>query len=539
MTCSSFSESRAWFPCLPSPRYSTSHLRFMRWLFFGCLTSWLATIGPISHGQDVPSDLEDLDSHLAILNALENATVAAIEKAEKSVVAIGRVRRDRNPGNRALESLKFEQPFPFQDPTQDPDFVPSFFGSGVIISNDGFIVTCAHVLDDPRRNDYYVWLDKRSYPARVVGKPAKVYAADPFSDLAVLQIDAQGLSPIRFGDTSQLKKGRFVIALGNPDAIARDGQASASWGIISNLGRISPEETPPNQAPHKETVHQYGTLIQTDAKLNLGTSGGALINLRGEMIGLTTALAAQSGYEHSAGFAIAADELFLRVVQALKRGKLPEYGFLGIQPEELSFADRRRGLHGARVSVVLPGLPGDKAGLRPDDVIVQVGGTPIQNQNDLFRELSFIAAGADVDLLVHRPRTGFRVPSVLRLSTQLSKKYVATTRPSFAINAPATWRGLTVEYATAVPSEQTRAGRLGSRHNSPKIAVLSVEPGTPAWQAGLRPGDGIQSVNGISVESPEAFWEVVRNLSGEVTLTTFQTAGRPQERTIPETKDES
>ncbi len=97
----------------------------------------------------------------------------------------------------------------------------------------------------------------------------------------------------------------------------------------------------------KESLHQFGTLIHTDAKLNLGTSGGALINLRGEMVGLTTSLAAISGFEQAAGYAIAVDDMFLRVLESLKAGKLPEFGFLGIQPEDLRSIDIERGFHGA------------------------------------------------------------------------------------------------------------------------------------------------------------------------------------------------
>ncbi len=110
------------------------------------------------------------------------------------MVAIARVRRDKVPAARVME-LRIPDSGGFDALPDNPDFVPSNFGSGVVISADGFIVTCAHVLDDPRQNEYYVWLDKRVYPARVVSKAAQVYAADPFTDLAVLKIDAEGLTP--------------------------------------------------------------------------------------------------------------------------------------------------------------------------------------------------------------------------------------------------------------------------------------------------------------------------------------------------------
>ena len=158
------------------------------------------------------------------------------------------------------------------------------------------------------------------------------------------------------------------------------------------------------------------------------------------MIGLTTALAAQSGQENSAGFAIAVDQLFQRMLKSLKDGRLPEYGFLGIQPEDLREADLDRGLRGARVSVVLPGLPGDQAGLRTDDIIIRVGDKPIATTNDLFRELSSVGAGDELRMLVQRFRFGSQRPELQRLTAIASKKPVSNPRPAFARNAPQPWR---------------------------------------------------------------------------------------------------
>ncbi len=489
----------------------------------GGLLSLLLAISTSTNAQEPESS-----EGLAVLAALEQVTTTAIAKAERSVVAIARVRRDQVPPARAAE-LRVPDQFNFSETPDNPDFVPSQFGSGVVISDDGFIVTCAHVLDDPRRNDYFVWLDKRVYAARVISKPAQVYAADPFTDLAVLKIEAENLTPMGYGDTRSIKKGQFVIALGNPYAIARDGQASASWGMIANLNRVAPAETPEKSSVAlKESLHQFGTLIHTDAKLNFGTSGGALINLRGEMIGLTTSLAAVSGYEQAAGFAIAVDEMFLRVVESLKAGKLPEFGFLGIQPEDLRGIDLERGLRGARVSVVVPGLPGDEAGLRADDIISQINSQPIRNRNDLFRELSQLPAGAEVSLLVERPRLGQRGSELLTLKTSLSKKYISTSRPGYALHGPKKWRGMLVEYATAIPSELARGGILNGRRSAPKLAILAVDPDTPAWDAGARPGQGILAIDGKLVDSPAGFSTLAESRNDAVTLQILRLGDQPE-----------
>ena len=456
----------------------------------------------------------------AMLKAIENGLVSSIEKAERSVVAIARVpkNRDANSNRAQLGPLSLDIVPALEDPFRDPDYVPTFFGSGVIISTDGFIVTCAHVLDDPRENDYFVWLDKRSYSARVIGPPTKAVtkASDGFSDLAVIKIDAQNLIPIEFGDTEKLRRGKFVVALGNPEAIGRDGHASASWGIISNLSRIAPGSISAADTP--ETVHQFGTLIQTDAKLNFGTSGGALIDLSGKMIGLTTSLSARTGVESSAGYAIAADKLFRRVVASLRLGRLPEFGFLGIQPEELHTQEIERGFVGAKVSVVLPGLPGDQAGLKAQDIIIEVDQHAIHNRNDLFRELSMIAAGQSVQLTVLRYRSGLRSPSKVKLTAELSKKPIQNSRLNYRELPSRVWNGMTVEYITAIPSDLTRFGVWRGRRGAPQIAVLSVEPDSPAWKAGIRAGNGIASVDDMTIASPEQFYKAVSEAGATVTI---------------------
>ncbi|MHC4176628.1 MAG: S1C family serine protease, partial [Planctomycetota bacterium] len=286
----------------------------------------LAQLGAVAAGgraQDI--------SGRAAAGAMEQVLVDVIAGAEESVVAIARVRKER-PG----ETFSFEpRPDAFDRPMvtttdpqpTDPDFIPSEYGTGVVVGRRGLILTAYHVLGED--SEYYV----RTHDRKVY--PAWIKAADPRSDLAVLAVDAVDLVPIRFGDASNLKKGRIVIALGNPYAIARDGQPSASWGMVANLARKAPPAPDETDSSGKRTLHHFGTLIQTDAKLNLGTSGGPLLNLDGEMVGLCVSLAAMVGYETAAGYAIPVDRTFRRAVDTLKSGREVEYGFLGIQPANL------------------------------------------------------------------------------------------------------------------------------------------------------------------------------------------------------------
>lgn len=457
------------------------------------------------------------DDGLAVVAKIESTVQDAIAKCEQSVVAISRVRNDQ-VARMQVDTLRPNASLQLTDDPTSEDYVPTFFGSGVIISHDGYIVTCAHVLDEPRRHRYYVWLDHRCYHAAVIGKVAKPMAADPFSDLAILKIEADDLKAIPFSSESP-RKGQFVIALGNPYAIARDGQASASWGIVANLNRFAPKEI---EGGPTENVHQLGTLIHTDLRLAMGSSGGALINLKGELIGLTTTLIAGRGYEQAAGFAIATDDFFQQVVDTLKQGKQPEYGFLGIQPENLRAFEKDRGLIGARVSMVIPGLPGSQAGLREGDVISQVGDATVNNRNDLFRELSKVPTGQKTKLVVQRMRAA-GAPQTLTLEAELTKKFLATNRPSFSVNGPPVWRGAQVEYQSAIAGELERISVV---RTGPRVAFLSVAPDSSAWKAGLRAGFGVVSVNGQNVDTPKQFHELVGKSSGEVALAVVTTSGR-------------
>lgn len=443
--------------------------------------------------------------------ALEKTLVETIAAAEKSVVAIARVPKDPLVGIPRSE---------------DSTMVPSGYGTGVVVDRRGLILTNYHVLGDIEKYDYYVWIQHRSFKvqgisAREDRKPARedarfkakdVKAADPWFDLAVLEIDADDLVPIKFGDAGKLKKGQIVVALGNPYAIARDGEVSAAWGIISNLRRHAP--APPGEdplLPQDNTVQQYGDMIQTDAQLPQGASGGALLNLKGEMIGLTSSLAALSNGETTAGFAIPVDDQFKRVVEQLKLGRRAEFGFLGVAPERGAY-QLASGEPAVRIDKVVPGTPAARAFLRPADVVTQIDGVRLYDHFDLMREVGKMPVGKRVTLKVVRDG---RVPH--NIPVTLAKKYLNTTRPVIGQSTRPRWRGMRVDYATASPGEifQQRAPELGL---GTCVTVSDIEPDSPAWKAGLRQWTYISHVAGKAVEDPAEFYKLVTGRNGPVEL---------------------
>jgi serine protease Do len=438
--------------------------------------------------------------------SIERSLEAAIAKAEKSVVAIAGVKRndsrDTGFGDTRLPLFDGLQRESSDAQPTDPDFVPSAYGTGVVIDRNGWILTNLHVLTDPKESDFYVTTTDRKVYA------AKIEAADPRSDLAVLKIDASDLVPISFGDGAALKKGQIVIALGNPYAIARDGQASASWGIVSNIQRKAGRTPDASNPKGKSTLHQLGTLIQTDAKLNLGTSGGALLNLQGEMVGLTTSLSAAVGYEQAAGYAIPVDETFRRVVERLKKGELPEYGFLGVAPENLPASERVLGKHGALVNKVVWGTPAQRMGLQQGDLITHVNEQPIYDADGLVLRVGSQPADAEVTLAVER--AGSSRPVKLTLA-----KYRITGTPIFTQPLP-TWRGLRVDHWTAVID--VNLGQTETIDPNGCLMVASVEADSPAAKQGLKPQMIVTHVDGVSVACPKDFSAAVAGKHGPVKL---------------------
>ncbi len=448
---------------------------------------------------------------------MEKVIVDTIADAEKSVVAIARVRNRDRVGGPAIDPLS-------------NDFVPNEYGTGVIVSPNGHIVTMAHVLGNIKENTYYVWHNRKPY--KVEAK--HVRGMDPWTDLAVIKIEAEGLQPIKYGDASKLKKGMIAIALGNPYAIARDGEVSASWGIIANLRRKAPaNETTDDPAKQSETLHHFGTLIQTDARLNLGTSGGALLNLKGEMIGLTTSLAARAGYEKSAGYAVPVDDTFRRVVNDLKEKRTPQFGFLGVAPDDLTAYERTRlGRHGVVLDRVVRGTPAHNAGLQDLDIITHVDDMPIYQKSDLLRELSKQDVSTRIQLTVLRRGLGNNQQRPISLEVKLLKKYIAQSgkQPGESL-----WRGMRVDYATALPARilNDQAGSVDFSHS---VGVVYVKHGSPAWRAGLRRGEFISQVNGQSVETPQAFDQLLRDQAGtvEITMAGFKRMRRQVEPPVVE-----
>lgn len=384
----------------------------------------------------------------------------------------------------------------------DPANVPEAFGSGVVINSKGLVLTNYHVVREATK--LYVRLPGAK------GCYADIHAADPRSDLAVLRLLDDGLLPvpaIKRGDASGIRKGQLVLSLANPFAAGfQDGSPSASWGIISNIRRRAPGAAQWEQDRAKMTLHHYGTLLQLDARLNLGCSGGAVIDLKGELIGLTTALAALTGSETAGGFAVPMDAAMRRIIDVLERGEEVEYGFLGVGFDR----DVRRGEE-VRVSSVISGSPAQRLGapldevLIPQDAILSVNGTPIRENDDLFLAIGTLLAGAEARLEV-RSQGRKKMVTVTLDKFYVPGKFIASRKPAAV-------RGLRVDY-TSVLYQRDRPfpGILKG------VFVREVLPGSPADMARLQDAI-IARVNDREVSTPAEFYRTCEKLSGPLEFT--------------------
>lgn len=455
-------------------------------------------------GQEEQREVPQVGSHSSALHAvdefqaaraLESSLVKSIAQAESSVVAIA---RGRNGLKREL---------------RDPDFVPFEYSAGVVVDARGLILTNYHSLGDVEKNDYVVWLKGRPY------MDVTVRAADPWSDLAILVIDARDLTPIELGDGSDLQKGRIVISLGNPHAIARDGNVSAAWGIVSNLSRkidgplqgvTGPDTVHPS---NRETRYHFGGLIQTDVRLARGTSGGPLLDLEGRMVGLSTNIAMLAGFEKGAGYAIPVDDYFRRVLEKLKRGEPVEQGFLGVAPRNPFIED---GEIGVVLADVKQGTPAAQAGMYSYDEILQIDDLPVHSVDELFLQIGSLPPDHVARFKVRRSSRELTIP------VRLSKKPSNASRPAIVTADGRSWRGLVVDFATAMSTL-----RISSLDPDGCVIATQVEQNSPAWHAGLRVGAIINRVNGQSVRSPDEFHAVVTAedgslLSGDVSIGIYQ-----------------
>ena len=407
------------------------------------------------------------------INGQEMPSLAPIvEKTRPAVVNIatrGTVNVNVNPFFNHPAFRPFFRNMPQQRETKS-------LGSGVVIDADkGYIITNHHVVDGA--DEIVITMhDGKQFEARIVG-------SDQAADVALLQADIDDLVEIPMGDSDKLRIGDFTIAIGNPFGL---GQTVTS-GIVSALGRTG------------LGIESYENFIQTDASINPGNSGGALVNLKGELIGINTAILAAGGNGNvGIGFAIPINMARQLVEQIIEFGEVRR-GMLGVIMQNLTpELSRAFGLDlhkGVVISRVIEDSAAEKAGIQAGDVVLSINGKKVESASGMRNMVGLMRVGESMDITVIRDKREVRLTAVIQ---DAELESLAGER-------------LDTKLAGAVIKESGEAGES-------YLEVAEVEQGSPAWNAHLRKGDIIISVNRIPVKTIEQFRKVVANNSAQILL---------------------
>lgn len=421
-----------------------------------------------------------------------------VDRVLPSVVSVASTR------TRKQEATPFHHFFgqPPQEQTQQG------LGSGVILTADGLVVTNNHVVEEADELTVRTF-DDRELTARVVG-------TDPKSDLAVLQLEGElgKLSPIVVGDSGNLRLGEAVLAVGNPFGVGQ----TVTMGIVSAKGRAD------------MGIVDYEDFIQTDAAINPGNSGGALVNQRGELIGINTAILSRSGGYMGIGFAIPTN-MALPIIEALRTDGKVTRGFLGVSIQDLDqdlvgAIGLPAGTDGILLSDVQAGGPAARAGLASGDVVTAVGGTPVASTGKFRNLIASSGAGKKVSLTVLKAAPG--KPGTSRKSVTVDVELGTLEEDSGKAEGPIEEKAQDpeVDGLSFRDLDPQLRRRLSVPDDVAGAVVVRIQPGSRAARAKLRPGDVILEVNQKPVLSGDEAKKAYAAAAGAKLLLVYRQGAR-------------
>jgi serine protease Do len=351
----------------------------------------------------------------------------------------------------------------------------AWLGCGIIVAPNGYILTANHVVEGADEIKVGIENDKAEYSAKVIG-------TDPPTDVAILKIEAKNLPALTLGDSDQLEVGDVVLAVGNPFGIGQ----TVTRGIISALGRSLADG-------QDGTAYHYEDFIQTDAAINQGNSGGALVDAEGRLIGINDAIFSPSGASAGIGFAVPVN-MARNVMEGLLKGGKVSRGYLGVEPQDID-SGLAKGFgapnaDGALISDVTPGSPAAKAGLLSGDVVVAINGKDITSADNLRVTISQIAPGSQAKLKIYRNGTEKTVSVTLAERSDVAPD---AAKPDENNVQPAKADALDgVEVQDLTPRIRRQ---LGAEPAVAGALVIDVDRASNSYDAGLRWGDIIVEIN--------------------------------------------
>ncbi|MFW6255858.1 MAG: Do family serine endopeptidase, partial [Candidatus Sumerlaeota bacterium] len=363
-------------------------------------------------------------------------------------------------------------------PNRQQEFRQPGLGTGFIIDPDGTILTNSHVVADSDEIEV-IMDDGTTYDAKLLG-------SDPESEVAVIKIDAKNLKYLEPGNSDEMRVGNFVVAIGNPQGLSQ----SVSFGIVSAINRS------------EIRITDFSNFIQTDAAINMGNSGGPLLNADGKVIGINTAIVSTSGGSQGLGFAIPVNQA-IEIAQILKtKGKM-ERGYLGIWMQELSpeMAEflSAKDKTGAVVLQIMPDAPA-QGQLKVDDAIIAVEGENVEGSNDVMNRIASMMPGDKVDMTVIRD--GKRKKVTVKLGTRPSRKDLMMARIHGTQPGQEDAKGKELDLGFTVEKlTQAKAREIGFEEEKQGLLVTNVDVKSKAYKNGLRENMVIEQVNRQDVSS--------------------------------------
>ncbi|HUP45959.1 MAG TPA: Do family serine endopeptidase [Thermoanaerobaculia bacterium] len=454
---------------------------------FGVLVSADLGLMPVTRAQTAP--IQTAQGPVVSMTIPSFADVA--ERANPAVVSIATTEIVRTPQQRrrfGIDPFEFFFPDP-RDPgrQQQPDDDARrqmSGGSGFIISPDGYILTNNHVVENASKVEVSYGYDENGYGGRTM--PATIVGRDPATDLALLKIEGSAFPTLPLGDSDRIRRGDWAIAIGSPFQLNN----TLTVGVISAKGRA---------LGISDATRSFENFIQTDAAINFGNSGGPLLNISGEVIGINTAI--RGGLAQGLGFATPVN-IARRLLPQLKEGKVTR-GYLGMEIREVTEDIREAwslpaGTTGALINRVTPGRPADKAGLQHGDIVVEIDGRPIRTNRELIDYISYLPVGTNVRITYIR--NGDRRTTTARTAERPPDDQIdETSEPGIA--EPVQNRlGMAVQDLTP----QVRQMR-GIDESVRGVLVTSVRNVSPAGEANIQEGDVIMEVHGERITNIEQF----------------------------------
>jgi len=364
------------------------------------------------------------------------------------------------------------------------EFRQKGMGSGSIIDSEGYILTNHHVVGEADRI-IVVMHDGEEKDAKLVG-------TDPESDIAVIKIEGDGLPVLPMGDSEKILVGEDVIAVGNPFGLIQ----TVTYGIVSAKGRSN------------MGINEYENFIQTDAAINPGNSGGPLVNLRGEIVGVNSAIFSQSGGYQGIGFAVPINMASKIMKDLIDKGSVSR-GWLGVGiqdvSQDLAKAFKLKNTKGSLITAVMEDTPAQRAGMLKGDVVVRINDKLIQNSNHLRNEIANAGAFTEIDLELIREGKSINIKLKLDERPQNVGRVKMTPQLTPAVEQ-VELLGMTVEALT-----DGNAEKLGVKSGS-GVLISNIESGSPAEKAGLRTGMIIQEVERNAVNNIEIFKKIVNEM---------------------------